>query len=65
MGIKIVLRVQCDGACRGWLRKGRVAPSHWGEQYAEIFTTSEDAEGAMEAAGWVNGLCPKDQVQVS
>lgn len=59
--IESVYRVKCEGACRGWLRKGRTTPPHWGEQYAEVFGSAQEAQKAMQEAGWVNGLCPKER----
>lgn len=60
MSIQMVFRVQCEGPCRGWLRKGRSTPAHWGDGYAEMFLSQEAAEEAMEQAGWVDGFCAKD-----
>jgi hypothetical protein len=60
MSIQKVFRVQCKGSCRGWLRKGRSTPAHWGDGYAELFPTEEAAEQAMTEAGWVDGFCAKD-----
>ena len=61
--IHTVYRVQCEGRCRGWLRRGRVAPPHWGSLYAELFSTPEQAGEAAQQAGWVDGRCPKDQLK--
>ncbi len=61
MSVQAVFRVQCDGPCKGWLRKGRTTPPHWSPDYAESFPTHEDAEQAAGAAGWTDGVCPRDQ----
>lgn len=65
MSIQAVFRVQCEGACKGWLRRGRTTPAHWGDGYAEIFPSQEAAKEAMSSAGWVNGVCRKDSTPVT
>lgn len=65
MSVQTVFRVLCEGPCGGWLRKGRVTPSHWGDGYAELFPSPEAAQQAADEAGWRDGRCPQDQASPS
>lgn len=60
-GVQGVFRVQCTGACKGYLRNGRVTPPHWGPMYAEIFASRAEAHRAALDAGWIDGRCPADE----
>lgn len=60
-GVQGVFRVQCTGACKGYLRNGRVTPLHWSPMYAETFASRSEAHRAALDAGWTGGRCPADE----